>query len=89
MASQIVSGLDWIAHAADPGPPADTPYSADAPRLPRTLLEAITALRDSACFRAAFGDAFVDYFVRLKNAEINRFLSDVTDWEQREYFELL
>jgi glutamine synthetase len=52
-------------------------------------LEAITALRDSACFRAAFGDAFSDYFVRLKQFEINRFLTDVTDWEQREYFALL
>ena len=53
------------------------------------LLEAIAALRESACFRAAFGDAFVDYFVQLKEFEIGRFLSDVTDWEQREYFELL
>ena len=60
---------------ADPGPSSDTPYSAEAPMLPRTLLEAITALRDNACFRAAFGDAFVDYFVRLKEFEINRFLA--------------
>ena len=44
---------------------------------------------DSACFRAAFGDAFVDYFLRLKEFEIGRFLSDVTDWEQREYFAIL
>jgi glutamine synthetase len=89
MASQIAAGLDGIATAADPGPAADAPYSADAARLPRTLLEAIAALRDSACFRAAFGDGFVDYFVRLKEFEINRFLTDVTDWEQREYFALL
>jgi glutamine synthetase len=34
MASQIVAGLDGVATAADPGPPADTPYSADAPMLP-------------------------------------------------------
>jgi glutamine synthetase len=89
MASQIVSGLDGIVTQADPGPSADAPYSADAPVLPRTLPEAIAALRDSVCFRAAFGDEFVDYFVRLKEFEINRFLSDVTDWEQREYLELL
>jgi glutamine synthetase len=73
MASQIAAGLEGIATGADPGPAADTPYSADAPRLPRTLLEAIAALRENACFRAAFGDGFVD----------------VTDWEQREYFALL
>lgn len=29
----------------------------------------------------AFGDRFIDYF--------GRFLSEVTDWEQREYFALL
>ena len=51
MASQIAAGLDGVATNADPGPSADTPYSADAPRLPKTLMEAIAALRDSACFR--------------------------------------
>jgi glutamine synthetase len=40
-------------------------------------------------FRDAFGDAFVDYFLHLKEAEIARFLTDVTDWEHREYFGLL
>ena len=89
MASQIATGLDGIATGADPGPSADTPYSANAPILPTTLMEAIAALRDDACFRAAFGDQFVDYFVRLKEFEIGRFLSDVTDWEHREYFALL
>ena len=89
MASQIAAGLDGIATNADPGPAADAPYGAAAPRLPRTLMDAIAALRDNACFRAAFGDGFIDYFVRLKEFEINRFLSQVTDWEQREYFSLL
>ena len=51
--------------------------------------EAIAALRESACFRGSFGDRFIDYFVALKQFEIDRFLRDVTDWEQREYFALL
>ena len=89
MASQIAAGLDGIATGADPGPSADTPYSADAPTLPKTLMDAIAALRDDACFRSAFGDRFVDYFVHLKEFEIGRFLSAVTDWEHREYFALL
>ncbi len=89
MASQIACGLDGIATNADPGPSSDTPYSTESPTLPRSLQEAITALRDNACFRAAFGDTFVDYFVGLKEFEINRFLAAVTDWEQREYLELL
>jgi glutamine synthetase len=89
----VVSGsaltVDGIATDADPGPTSDAPYRTDAPRLPQTLMVAIAALRDNACFRAAFGDGFIDYFVRLKEFEINRFLSAVTDWEQREYFALL
>jgi glutamine synthetase len=89
MASQIAAGLDGVATNAEPGASADAPYSAAAPRLPKTLVEAIAALRDSACFRGSFGDAFIDYFVRLKEFEIGRFLSDVTDWEQREYFAIL
>jgi glutamine synthetase len=51
MASQIAAGLDGVATGADPGPLADTPYSADAPMLPKSLIAAIAALRDSACFR--------------------------------------
>jgi glutamine synthetase len=89
MGSQIAAGLDGIATAADPGPSADTPYSADAPRLPNSLMAAIALLRDDACFREAFGNPFIDYFIQLKEFEIGRFLSDVTDWEQREYFAIL
>ena len=36
-----------------------------------------------------FGDAFVDYFVAIKDAEIARFQSEVTEWEQREYFDIM
>jgi glutamine synthetase len=89
MASQIATGLDGIASGADPGASADDPYRADAPMLPSTLPEALAALRESHCFREAFGDTFIDYFIKLKESEIGRFLSAVTDWEQREYFEIL
>ena len=35
-----------------------------------------------------FGDGFVDYYLRIKDAEIARFQAEVTEWEHREYFEL-
>jgi glutamine synthetase len=38
--------------------------------------------------RAGLGDFFVDYYLRLKQAEIDRFELEVSDWEQREYFSL-
>jgi glutamine synthetase len=100
MASQILAGLDGIEHELDPGPPADTPYEAEAPGLPRSLGEALLALRGDKCFRAGFGKPFVeDYFIRIKEAEIARFReslasrsdrdqAEVSDWEQREYFDL-
>jgi glutamine synthetase len=86
MASQVVSGLDGVAGARDPGPAADAPYAAEAPMLPRGLDEALAALDASACFRTGFGDAFVDYWLHIKRAELARFQSEVSDWEQREYF---
>ena len=35
-----------------------------------------------------FGRPFIDYYLRIKEAEFARFQSEVTEWEQREYFEL-
>jgi glutamine synthetase len=86
MASQVVSGLDGLKRKADPGPSADAPYDTKAPPLPRSLGEALSALREDKVFRAGFGDFFVDYYLKLKQAEIDRFDSEVSDWEQREYF---
>lgn len=88
MASQIVAGLDGVAHELDPGPPVDMPYETKAPPLPRSLMEAVAALREDTLFRERFGAGFIDYLVTIKEAEIARFLSEVTDWEQREYFEI-
>jgi glutamine synthetase len=88
MASQILSGLDGVDRKLDPGPSADTPYETKAALLPKTLREAVTALNDDAFFRGAFGQEFVDYYVHIKNAEIERFQAEVSEWEHREYFEM-
>jgi glutamine synthetase len=88
MASQILAGLDGVDRALDPGPSADTPYETKAAPLPKTLREAVTALNDDPFFREALGAGFVDYYVHIKNAEIERFQSEVSEWEQREYFEM-
>jgi glutamine synthetase len=88
MATQILAGLDGVARALDPGPSADAPYDTKAPLLPRTLAEAVETLRGDAFFRAALGDAFVDYYLHIKDAELARFNLEVSEWENREYFEL-
>jgi len=88
MAAQIVAGLDGVERKLDPGPSADTPYEASAPLLPKSLEEALAALRDSTCFANGFGKNFIEYYLRIKAAEIARYQSEVTEWEQKEYFEL-
>jgi len=88
LASQAVSGCDGIRRDLDPGPAADVPYETPAPTLPRTLTEALAALRADEMLVKGMGDGFVDYFCRIKEAEIQRFNAEVTEWEHREYFEL-
>jgi glutamine synthetase len=95
MAAQIVTGLDGVDRTLDLGPSADTPYETHAEPMPKSLSESLDALRASDCFRRGFGDGFVDYYLRIKEAEIARYRSeetgdtpDVTRWEQKEYFDL-
>src|SRR4029077_11162114 len=80
MASQILSGRDGVDRKLDPGPSADTPYETDAPLLPKSLRDAVLALSDDPFFREALGAEFVDYYVHIKNAEIERFQAEVSDW---------
>lgn len=89
MASQIFAGLDGLEKRTDPGSPRADPYAqADRELMPASLMESIDALAQSAMFRKALGDEFVNHFIAVKKSEIGRFLSHVTDWEQKEYFEV-
>ncbi|HEX2197325.1 MAG TPA: glutamine synthetase family protein [Burkholderiales bacterium] len=87
-ASQIYSGLDGIARKLPLPPSADTPYEAEAPSLPKTLEQALQCLRQDEVLRKGLGGAFVDYYCRIKDAEVARFNLEVSDWEHREYFDL-
>jgi len=88
MATQILSGLDGVDRKLDPGPSADTPYETEAPFLPKSLRDAVSAVKEDPFFRGKLGAEFIDYYTHIKNAEIDRFLAEVTDWEHREYFEM-
>ena len=87
-ASQIYCGMDGMERRLALPRSADTPYEAKADPLPRTLEEALQHLRADKAMREGFGAAFVDYFCRIKEAEIARFNLEVSDWEHREYFDL-
>ena len=88
LASQIYSGLDGINNKLEPSTPVDAAYDTEATPLPRSLLDATFALKEDSYFREKLGDQFIDYILHIKEAEITRFLSTVTDWEHKEYFEI-
>jgi glutamine synthetase len=97
--SQIVAGLAGIEAELQPPPADDAPYTAERPMLPESLPDALDALDKEPLFRAALGDTFVDYFVKLKRTEAARYqrsleeagasakADEPTDWEQNEYFD--
>ncbi|WP_414528534.1 glutamine synthetase family protein [Nodularia chucula] len=100
MASQLICGLDGVDSQLDPGSPTEEPYTTENPPFPSNLLEAISYLSQSELFAQKMGQQFINFMIKMKQSEINRFLKAVadqspeeysqrvTDWEQREYFEL-
>jgi glutamine synthetase len=86
-ASQIYCGLDGLDRRLALVRAADTPYEAKADLLPRTLEEALYHLKGDKALRDGLG-TFIDYYCRIKEAEIARFNLEVSDWEHREYFDL-
>jgi glutamine synthetase len=88
VAANLAAGLDGVRRELTPPPLAGPdPYSSGGTPLPGTLWDAIDALDRDAFYRTAFGDTLIDYLVSIKRSEIHRFLSEVTDWEMREYLE--
>lgn len=88
IASQLVSGVDGVARGLDPGLPAEDPYGTSVASLPRSLAEALDALDADGVFADALGPDVVAWYSGLKRAEFARYLAHVSDWEQREYFDL-
>jgi glutamine synthetase len=100
MASQLICGLDGVDYQLDPGSPIEELNTTENPALPQSLVEAISYLSQSTLFRQKMGKQFINFIIKMKQSEISRFLEavagqsedeyskQVTDWEQREYFEL-
>ncbi|MFE2749879.1 glutamine synthetase family protein [Streptomyces scopuliridis] len=89
IASQVVSGMDGMARRLDPGPPVADPYAAEARALPGSLGQALDALDADPVFAEALGQDVVSWITTIKRAEFARYLAYVSDWEQREYFDLV
>lgn len=88
LAAQLLSGLTGITAGLNAPIPTETPYDGDAALLPTSLMQAISGFSASSLYRGVLGDGFVDYLVHLKQAEWDRYLTVVSEWEQDEYFSL-
>jgi glutamine synthetase len=98
IAGQILAGLDGVALGEEPPSPTDSPYESEATRLPGSLDEAVSEFENSEFFRKAMGDEFVWFYATHKRSEADRFAAsdlgrtddpdEVSEWEQREYFDL-
>jgi glutamine synthetase len=94
----LAAGLDGIENKLDPGEPNSDnlyaiPYGELRARgldtLPANLLDATEELERDDVIRTALGRArdedYVDYYLRVKRDEWNRYHEQVTPWEIREY----
>ena len=94
----LAAGLDGIERKLDPGEPnAENLYAVPYDELrgrgletlPTNLLNATIELEQDEVIRAALGrgrdEDYVDYFIRVKREEWNRYHEQVTPWEIKEY----
>jgi glutamine synthetase len=94
----LAAGIDGIENKLDPGEPnSDNLYSIPHDELrargletlPSNLLQATMELERDEVIRQALGEArnedYVDYFIRVKQEEWNRYHEQVTPWEIKEY----
>src|SRR5215469_16535843 len=90
-AVMVAAGLDGVRQALDPGEPGTRNMLEDErfPRLPATLIEGVEALAADEPLCAALGAVLSRTLIRLLRHDWRRFMTHVTDWEIREYRELL
>jgi glutamine synthetase len=98
----LAAGLDGIEKGLDPGEPTtelNLHEVTEAERaelgvemLPATLLDATRELAADDVMRAALGttarEDYVDYFVRVKQAEFKEWHDQVSQWEVDRYLQL-
>ena len=90
-AAAIFAGIDGIDRGLQPPEPVTgVAYELeDRELMPFSLGEALDALEADEYLRGALGEQFVQAFVAMKRSEVKRFAGAVTDWELREYLNVL
>jgi glutamine synthetase len=89
MAAVLAAGLDGIENKIDPGQPAPDDIYGSEPGTYETvtfwLQDALEDFKADEVLGDALGAELVKAFVALKEHEIERFRTSVTDWEFNEY----
>jgi glutamine synthetase len=97
MAIHLTAALDGIRKKSDPGKPTDFDLyamseteltEAGIRRLPRTMFNAMEALRDDDLAEHVLGPVMRNSYLEYKNDEWERYHQAVTDWEVKEYLRL-
>lgn len=84
----IAAGLDGLKTKADPGKRHDNDMyaqpelSADAPRLPLNMLDALRTFDADTGLKSILGEDFSSAFLKLKLGEWNSYTSHLTEWER-------
>ena len=94
LAACLCAGLDGIRKKTEPPKSVDCDIFAmnederrllGIRKLPETLPEAVAELEKDGVIREALGSHAVNKYIEEKKEEWNRYRSQVTDWETREY----
>jgi glutamine synthetase len=93
-ATVLAAAAHGIERELDPGPPVEgngydaAPAAiAGAPSLPATWQESLERARGSAFLREALGEGFLKVFLAIKQQELARFESEVTETDRAWYLE--
>lgn len=90
-AALLAAGLDGVEHEIDPGQPTAHNVLEDEryPHVPTSLIDGIRAFADDGVLVEWLGHDFARAYVSMMKLVWKRFQSFVTDWEIKEYRELL
>ncbi|GAC1522701.1 MAG: glutamine synthetase family protein [Chloroflexota bacterium] len=102
-AGLLAAGIDGVQRGLEPPPPTEAIAYMDeaAPRLPKTLDEALGALESDTVLQDYLGAEFIQLFLAVKRHEVNKAREAipaygtpewgdiVSEWEQRNLFEYL
>ena len=95
IAALIVAMRDGLEQSLDPGPPEEgNIYEAieggkQVERIPATLGEALIALEADPVMQQALPGEMLDLFIDYKRDEWERFIGTVTEWDVKEYLDIL